>query len=97
LDPIMTTVSETTPIAPLPTGHLSALAARAERLARTDPAAAREQLVVLRELVDGLPVASDADDLTRILDQLDADLGTGGVRSITGLARRVRQLEVRTH
>jgi hypothetical protein len=100
LDPIMTTVSETTPIAAphvglLPTGHLSDVAAEAERLARSDPAAAREHLAVLRGLVDGLPVASDAADLARILDQLDADLGTGAVRSITGLARRVRQLERR--
>jgi hypothetical protein len=96
LDPIMTTVSDPTPIAALPTGHLSVLAARAEGLARSDPAAAREQLAELRGLVDGLPVASDAADLGRILDQLDADLGTGAVRSSTGLARRVRQLETRT-
>jgi hypothetical protein len=100
LDPIMSTVSDTSSIAALPaghlsTGHLSTVAAQAERLARTDPAAAREQLAILRGLADGLPVASDAADLTRILDQLDADLGTGAVRSITGLARRVRHLERR--
>jgi hypothetical protein len=95
LDPIMTTVSETTPTAALPAGHLSTVAARAERLARSDPAAAREQLAALRGLVDALPVASDGADLARIVDQLDADLGTGAVRSITGLARRVRQLESR--
>jgi hypothetical protein len=95
LDPIMTLVSDTTPIAAPPTGDLSTVAARAERLARSDADAAREQLGILRGLVDGLPVASDAADLARILDQLDADLGTGAVRSITGLARRVRQLEGR--
>ena len=101
----MSTVSETSPIAAPPTGrlstgylstgHLSTVAAEAERLARSDPAAAREQLAVLRGLAEWLPVASDAADLERILDQLDADLRTGAVRSITGLARRVRQLEQR--
>jgi len=91
----MTLVSETTPIAALPAGRLSEVAGEAERLARSDPDAARERLQVLRGLVAALPVPADAADLARILDQLDADLGTGAVRSITGLARRVRQLEAR--
>ncbi|HZP27848.1 MAG TPA: hypothetical protein VFC99_02755 [Acidimicrobiia bacterium] len=93
----MTLVSETTPSPPGPTGRLSTLAREVETLARTDAAGARERLLELRALLEGLvPLpATDAAGLVRILDQLDADLRTGRVRSITGLGRRVRQLEAR--
>ena len=91
----MTMVSGTPPIAAPSAGRLSDVAGEAERLVRSDPAAARDRLRVLRGLVvttDG-PGTDEAARLVRILDQLDADLGTGAVRSITGLARRVRRLE----
>jgi hypothetical protein len=95
----MTSVS--TPIlAPIPIAapdadRLVVVAGEAERLARTDAAAARERLQVLRGLVAGLPGAhpEETSRFVCILDQLDADLQTGAVRSITGLTRRVRQLE----
>lgn len=94
----MTLVSGTTPITAPTAGRLSEVAGEAERLARTDPAAARARLHVLRDLVAAHasgedPGTDEAARIVRILDQLDADLGTGAVRSITGLARRVRRLE----
>lgn len=84
----------TTTVGPEP-GRLSALAGEAELLARTDPAAAGERLETLRGLVAGDPrlAPTDAAGVVRIVDQLEADLRTGAVRSITGLARRLRQLE----
>ena len=88
-------VSGTSPIAALDAGRLSELAREVERRVPGDPVGAMERLATLRVLVTAIPepLAGEAARLGRILDQLDADLRTGAVRSITGLSRQVRQLE----
>jgi len=88
-------VSGTSPIAALDAGRLSELAREVERRVPGDPVGAMERLATLRVLVTAIPepLAGEAARLGRILDQLDADLRTGAVRSITGLTRQVRQLE----
>ena len=94
----MITVSELTQTEPEPGvfARMRELAREAERLAPLDPAGARDALGTLRALLHApAPVAADprARGLLGIIDQLDADLRTGAVRSITGLTRQVRRLE----
>ena len=92
----MITVSELTQTEPGVFARMGELAREAERLAPFDPAGARDALGSLRTLVHSLaPVSADprGRGLLGIIDQLDADLRSGAVRSITGLNRQVRRLE----
>jgi hypothetical protein len=92
----MTMVSELTQTEPGGFARLCELAREAETLAPLDAAGARDALETLRALLQALaPVSADprARGLLGIIDQLDADLRSGAVRSITGLTRQVRRLE----
>ena len=80
----------------VPFARMRSLAGEAEALAPVDPGAARVSLAGLRDAVAGLSnvtASRQVAGLLRIVDTLDTDLATGGVRSITGLARQVNRLE----
>jgi hypothetical protein len=92
----MITVSELTQTSPGVFPRMRDLAHEAEVLAPLDAAGARVALGALRALLADLPPAvagPRAEGLVGIVDQLDADLRSGAVRSITGLTRQVRRLE----
>ena len=77
--------------------RMLALATEVETLAPGDADGARERLRRLRELLTATPepaTGRHVAGLVRIVETLDADLGRGGVRSITGLTRQVRRLEL---